>query len=54
MVTATFKLSEDDYNKLSEIARKDDRPISGMMRLILRGYMKQRESSESEDYEGGG
>lgn len=42
MRIATFKIDADDYNRLEDAAREDDRSVSAVLRLAVRDYLDAR------------
>lgn len=40
---ATFKLPVDEYRRLEQVARDEERSVSAVIRLALRGYLEARE-----------
>lgn len=40
---ATFKIPADEYRRLEEIAERDDRSVSAVLRLAVRVYLEERE-----------
>lgn len=42
-VIATFKLPADEYERLEQVARDEERSVSAVLRLALRDYLESRE-----------
>jgi len=40
---ATFKVGRDEYERLEELARDDERSVSAVLRLAVREYLEARE-----------
>jgi len=39
---ATFKVSQADYARVEEVAARDDRSVSAVLRLAVRRYLEEK------------